>query len=185
MAEQAGRAGRAGQGRAERVALYPGTFDPIHNGHLDIIARAARLVDRLVVGVAINIGKGPLFNLDDRVSLVEAECAAICARDGVRVEVRRFEGLLIHFARELGAQMIVRGLRAVSDFDYEFQMAGMNYRLAPEVETVFLMSSERHQFISSRFVKEVAQLGGDIASFVSPATFERTMARIAADRAEG
>jgi pantetheine-phosphate adenylyltransferase len=171
--------------RRERVALYPGTFDPIHNGHLDIIARAARLVDRLVVGVAINTGKGPLFGLDQRVELVGAECAAICARDGVRVEVRRFEGLLIQFARDLGAQMTIRGLRAVSDFDFEFQMAGMNYRLAPEIETVFLMSSERHQFISSRFVKEVAQLGGDIASFVSPATYDATMARLAAVRAEG
>ncbi|MBN8889279.1 MAG: pantetheine-phosphate adenylyltransferase [Acetobacteraceae bacterium SCN 69-10] len=166
----------------ERIALYPGTFDPIHNGHLDIISRAARLVDRLVVGVAINIGKGPLFDLDERVELVREECAAICARTGVRVEVRRFEGLLIQFARDMGAQMIVRGLRAVSDFDFEFQMAGMNYRLAPEVETVFLMASERHQFISSRFVKEVAQLGGDITSFVSPLTFTRTMARVASSR---
>lgn len=167
---------------AERIALYPGTFDPIHNGHLDIIARAARLVDRLVVGVAINTGKGPLFSLDERVELVAAECADISRRDGVRVEVRRFEGLLIKFAHDVGAQMIVRGLRAVSDFDFEFQMAGMNYRLAPEIETVFLMASERHQFISSRFVKEVAQLGGDITSFVSPATFKRASARVAASR---
>jgi pantetheine-phosphate adenylyltransferase len=166
----------------ERIAVYPGTFDPVHNGHLDIIARAARLVDRLVVGVAINIGKGPLFGLDERVELVTAECATVAARDGVCIEVRRFEGLLIHFARDVGAQMIMRGLRAVSDFDFEFQMAGMNYRLAPEVETVFLMSSERHQFISSRFVKEVAQLGGDITSFVSPATFQRTMARVSQSR---
>lgn len=162
----------------ERVALYPGTFDPIHNGHLDIISRAAKLVDRLVVGVAINTGKGPLFELDERVELVSEECAAICARDGVRVEVRRFEGLLVHFARDMGARMIVRGLRAVSDFDFEFQMAGMNYRLAPEVETVFLMASERHQFIASRLVKEVAMLGGDITSFVPPLTLQRVLQRI-------
>lgn len=168
--------------RGERIALYPGTFDPIHNGHIDIIARAARLVDKLVVGVAINIGKGPLLELDERVALVEAECAAICAREGVSVEVRPLEGLLTRFARDIGARMIVRGLRAVSDFDYEFQMAGMNYRLAPQIETVFLMSSERHGFISSRLVKEVALLGGDIASFVSPGTFERIMARLAAPR---
>ena len=164
----------------ERVGVYPGTFDPIHNGHLDIIARGARLVDRLVVGVAINIGKGPLFDLAERVELVRAECADITTRTGANVEVRQFEGLLIHFARDVGARMIVRGLRAVSDFDFEFQMAGMNYRMMPDIETTFLMASEHHQFISSRFVKEVAQLGGDISTFVSPRTFERTMARVRA-----
>jgi pantetheine-phosphate adenylyltransferase len=161
-----------------RTGLYPGTFDPIHNGHLDIIARGARLVDRLVVGVAINIGKGPLFPLDDRVDLVREEVALISARIGRPIDVRPFEGLLIHFAQHLGARMIIRGLRAVSDFDYEFQMAGMNYRLAPEIETAFLMASEKHQFISSRFVKEVALLGGDIASFVPALTFRRTMVRV-------
>ena len=165
---------------AERVGLYPGTFDPIHNGHIDVIARGARLVDRLVVGVAINIGKGPLFELDERLDLVARECAGITARTGANIEVRAFTGLLVNFARDLGASMIVRGLRAVSDFDYEFQMAGMNYRMRPDIETAFLMASEHHQFISSRFVKEIALLGGDISSFVSPMTFDRTMARVRA-----
>ena len=163
---------------AERVGLYPGTFDPIHNGHLDVIVRGTRLVDRLVVGVAINIGKGPLFELDERVDLVRRECAAIAARTGAKIEVQAFKGLLVHFARDLGAGSIIRGLRAVSDFDFEFQMAGMNYRMSPDIETTFLMASEHHQFISSRFVKEIALLGGDISSFVSPLTFERTMAKV-------
>ena len=161
-----------------RVGLYPGTFDPITNGHLDVIARAARLMDRLVVGVAINAGKGPMFPLQERVELVKAEIANNIKPNGVQIEVHAFEGLLIHFARELGAAMIVRGLRAVSDFDYEFQMTGMNYRMAPDIETVFLMASERHQFISSRLVKEVATLGGDISSFVPALTLQRVMARI-------
>jgi len=163
-----------------RVGLYPGTFDPITNGHVDIITRAARMFDRLVVGVAVNAGKAPLFPLAERVELVEAELQSIATRTGAEVVVRPFDRLLIQFAHEVGARVIVRGLRAVSDFDYEFMMAGMNYRLDSNVETVFLMASERHQFISSRFVKEIAQLGGDIASFVPPLTRERTLARIAA-----
>ena len=165
-------------GRADHVGVYPGTFDPITNGHIDIIARAARLVHRLVVGVARNIGKGPMFSLDERVELVRAETEIIAGRSGTEIEVQGFEGLLIDFARRNGAGVIVRGLRAVSDFDYEFQMAGMNYRLDPEVETVFLMASERHQFISSRFVKEIALLGGDVSSFVPPLTLERTLSRV-------
>jgi len=164
-----------------RVGLYPGTFDPITNGHVDIIGRAARMFDRLVVGVAANAGKGPLFRLAERVELVQAEVAPIAERTGTHIEVRAFDSLLIQFAHDVGASVIVRGLRAVSDFDYEFQMAGMNYRLDSNVETVFLMASERHQFISSRFVKEIAQLGGDIASFVPPQTLERTLARVRAD----
>lgn len=163
-----------------RVGLYPGTFDPITNGHLDIIGRAARMFSRLVVGVAVNAGKGPLFPIGERVELVRAELEPIAARTGTQVEVRAFDSLLIHFAEVVGASVIVRGLRAVSDFDYEFQMAGMNYRLDPNIETVFLMASERHQFISSRFVKEIAQLGGDISSFVPPLTLARTLARVAA-----
>jgi pantetheine-phosphate adenylyltransferase len=161
-----------------RVGLYPGTFDPVTNGHIDVIARAARLMDRLVVGVAINTGKGPLFSLEERVELVKAEIDAIGAPIGTTIEVRPFQGLLIDFARDVGAVMIVRGLRAVSDFDYEFQMAGMNYRMAPDIETVFLMASERHQFIASRLVKEVAALGGDISTFVPALTLTRTLARL-------
>ncbi|HZF75528.1 MAG TPA: pantetheine-phosphate adenylyltransferase [Acetobacteraceae bacterium] len=163
---------------ARRTALYPGTFDPVTNGHLDVIGRAAALVDRLVIGVAINIGKGPLFPLEERVELVGAEAARIAARTGSVVEVRPFTGLLVGFAREVGAQMIIRGLRAVTDFDYEFQMTGMNHRLDPEIETVFLMASETNQFISSRFVKEIARLGGDISSFVPALTLERTLRRV-------
>lgn len=163
---------------AMRVALYPGTFDPVTNGHLDVIARAARLVDKLVVGVAINTGKGPLFSIEERVELVTAEIAAIARRNGTIIEVMPFNRLLMHFARQVGARMIVRGLRAVADFDYEFQMAGMNYRMDPGIETVFLMASERHQFIASRLVKEVAMLGGDITSFVPPLTLERVLQRI-------
>lgn len=163
---------------AERIALYPGTFDPITNGHIDIITRAARLVDRLVIGVAVNIGKGPIFSLEERVALVQSEVAPVAERAGISVDVRPFSKLLIDCAREVGANMIVRGLRAVSDFDYEFQMAGMNYRLDSEIETVFLMASERHQFISSRFVKEIASLGGDISSFVPKLTNETTKAKL-------
>jgi pantetheine-phosphate adenylyltransferase len=164
---------------AYRVGLYPGTFDPITNGHLDVIGRAARLLDKLVIGVAMNIGKGPLFPLDERVDLVRAEVQAVAQRTGTEIEVRPFEGLLMHFAQAVGAGVILRGLRAVSDFDYEFAMAGMNYRLDPGIETVYLMASERHQFIQSRFVKEIAQLGGDISSFVPPLTLQRTLARLA------
>jgi len=161
-----------------RIGLYPGTFDPVTNGHLDVITRAARLMDKLVVGVAINTGKGPMFTLEERVELVQTEISRIPRMNGMHIEVRPFEGLLIDFARNLGACMIVRGLRAVSDFDYEFQMAGMNYRMAPDIETVFLMASERHQFIASRLVKEVAMLGGDISTFVPSLTHERILARI-------
>jgi pantetheine-phosphate adenylyltransferase len=161
-----------------RVGLYPGTFDPITNGHLDIITRAARMMQTLVVGVAMNAGKGPLFPLAERVELVEAEMAQVAARTGTDIKVLPFDKLLVHFAREIGAGVIVRGLRAVSDFDFEIQMAGLNYRLAPDVETVFLMASETHQFISSRFVKEIAALGGDISTFVPRLTLERTLARV-------
>ena len=160
-----------------RIGLYPGTFDPVTNGHLDVIGRAARLLDKLVVGVAVNTGKGPLFSLEERVAMVREETASLATR-GALIDVQPMEGLLVQFARSIGASMILRGLRAVSDFDYEFQMAGMNYRMDPGVETVFLMASERHQFIASRLVKEVAMLGGDISTFVPAVTLGRTLAKL-------
>jgi len=150
------------------VGVYPGTFDPITHGHIDIVRRALRVVDRLVIGVAVNAGKAPMLTLDERVAIVGEEIAALEDGAGDAVEVRPFDNLLVHFAADVGAQIILRGLRAVSDFEYEFQMTGMNARLNREIETVFLMASETHQFISSRLVKEIARLGGDISSFVSP-----------------
>ena len=150
----------------KRTALYPGTFDPMTLGHLDIIKRASGLCDKLVVAVAINHGKNPLFALDERVEMVENAVTPL--RDSIEVEVLPFEGLLIHFVESVGASVIVRGLRAVSDFEYEFQMAGMNDRLNPDIETVFLMADPQYQTIASRLVKEIARLGGDVAQFVTP-----------------
>ena len=155
----------------ERVGLYPGTFDPMTNGHLDIIGRAVKLVDKLVIGVAINGDKGPLFTLEERCAMVLAETKPFTKH--AQIEVRPFEGLLMHFAQDVGAQMIVRGLRAVADFVYEFQMTAMNQQLNREIESVFLMADPRHQAVASRLVKEIAKLGGDISSFLSP-----TMAKI-------
>jgi pantetheine-phosphate adenylyltransferase len=162
-----------------RIGIYPGTFDPITNGHLDIIGRAAGMVDRLVVGVAVNIGKGPLFSLEERVEMVREELNHLGANAASRIDVQPFKTLLMQFAHSVNAKVIVRGLRAVSDFEYEFQMAGMNRRLDPHVDTVFLMAGESTQFISSRFVKEIARLGGDISSFVSPRVVARIKAAIA------
>jgi pantetheine-phosphate adenylyltransferase len=164
----------------ERIGVYPGTFDPITNGHTDVILRATKLVDRLVIGVARNIGKGPLFSTEERVAIVREEIAHLTdAETRKRVQVKPYDTLTMHFAVEQGASVIVRGLRAVSDFEYEFQMAGMNYRLNPHVETVFLMASDKYQFIASRFVKDIAQLGGDVSHFVSPRVAERIAARFA------
>lgn len=163
---------------AERAGLYAGTFDPITNGHLDVIGRGARLLDRLVIGVAVSTGKGPLFPLEERVELVRAEAAPIAERAGVRIEVLPFDGLVVDFAQQVGAGMILRGLRSVTDFDYEYQMAGMNRRLDPGIETVFLLASETNQFVASRLVKEIARLGGDISSFVPKLTLERTLDRV-------
>lgn len=155
-----------------RTGVYPGTFDPVTNGHMDIISRATHVVDRLVVGVAANAGKEPLFTLEERVEMLREQVSRMTNGDGSKIEVIPFNQLLMHFVGEVGAKVILRGLRAVSDFEYEFQMAAMNARLNDRVETVFLMASENHQFIASRFVKEVAMLGGDISTFV-PEEVER------------
>lgn len=151
-----------------RIGLYPGTFDPITLGHIDIIQRAMALVDRLVIGVAINRDKGPMFSLEDRVAMVEAECAAIQAKTGGEIVVHPFENLLIDCARDVGAGIIIRGLRAVADFEYEFQMVGMNRALDSSIETVFMMADARRQAIASKLVKEIARLGGDVSKFVTP-----------------
>lgn len=159
-----------------RIGLYPGTFDPITLGHTDIIRRACSLVDRLVIGIAINRDKGPLFSLEERVEMVETECAPIGAAAGVEIIAHPFDNLLIHCAEDVKADMIVRGLRAVSDFEYEFQMVGMNRAMNDRIETVFLMADAHHQAIASRLVKEIARLGGDVSGFVPPST-ARALAR--------
>ena len=151
------------------IALYPGTFDPITLGHIDIIQRAMAMVDRLVIGVAINRDKAPLFALEERVFMVEEECREIAARVGGEIVVHPFENLLIDCARDVGAGIIIRGLRAVADFEYEFQMVGMNRALDSSIETVFLMADARRQAIASKLVKEICRLGGDVSKFVTPA----------------
>ena len=161
-----------------RTGLYPGTFDPPTNGHLDIIERALHVVDRLIMGVAINAGKSPMFALDERVSMVRKSIADLGGDSASRVDVRPFDSLLMHFTKECGATIIIRGLRAVSDFEYEFQMAGMNAHLEPNIETAFLMASEQTQFISSRLVKEICTLGGDISDFVPKNVKEQLLERV-------
>jgi pantetheine-phosphate adenylyltransferase len=159
-----------------RTGVYPGTFDPITVGHLDVIARSAsHLVDKLIIAVATNGGKEPLFDVDERVELVHEGLEALPSRVQTVIEVRPFANLLMHFVADAGASVIVRGLRAVSDFEYEFQMAAMNRRLNADVETAFLMASDNNQFISSRFVKEIGRLGGDVSQFVPPKVHDRLL----------
>ena len=151
-----------------RIGLYPGTFDPITLGHIDIINRASMLVDRLVIGVAINRDKSPLFNLDERVKMIEAECSSLSKKTGTEIIAHPFDNLLVDCANDVNASVIFRGLRAVADFEYEFQMVGMNRALNGSIETVFLMAEAKHQAIASKLVKEIVRLGGDVSKFVTP-----------------
>lgn len=162
-----------------RIGLYPGTFDPITLGHIDIIRRGAALVDRLVIGVAINRDKGPLFGLEERVEMIEEVCSELSEETGTEIVAHPFENLLIHCAQDVGAQIIVRGLRAVADFEYEYQMVGMNRVLDRNVETVFLMAEAKHQAIASKLVKEIARLDGDVSHFVTPEVRTRLLAKLA------
>ncbi len=172
--------GKWGQDMAsERVGVYPGTFDPVTSGHMEVVRRSLRLVDKLVIGLAINIGKGPLFSLQERIDIIKDDIADFSEVDKARIQIAPFDGLLIHFAREVGASVIIRGLRAVSDFEYEIQMANMNARMEPNIETIFLMASDRHQFIASSLVKDIARLGGDTSQFVSKKVFERLKKKFA------
>lgn len=159
----------------ERVGLYPGTFDPVTMGHLDIIGRAMKLVDRLIIGVAVSEAKRPLFLLEERLQIMREECDALSGPGLAKIEVLPFDRLLMHFAEEVGAQVILRGLRAVSDFEYEFQMTAMNEQLNREIETVFLMADVKHQAVASRLVKEIARFGGDITPFVTANVKQRLM----------
>lgn len=161
-----------------RVGLYPGTFDPVTLGHLDVIRRAGALLDKLVIGVAINRDKGPLFSLEERVAMVEAETTQITQSTGLEIVAHPFENLLIDCARDVGASVIVRGLRAVADFEYEYQMVGMNRKLDDTIETVFLMAEAEHQAIASKLVKEIARLGGDTQKFVTPAVNAALVAKM-------
>lgn len=155
-----------------RTGLYPGTFDPITLGHIDIIRRSCALVDRLVIGVAINRDKGPLFSLEERVAMIEAEVAGLKGASGTVIEVHPFENLLIDCARDVGATILMRGLRAVADFEYEYQMVGMNRQMDASIETVFLMAEAQYQPIASKLVKEISRLNGDVSKFVTPAVNE-------------
>ena len=149
-----------------RIGLYPGTFDPLTLGHLDIIHRASRLVDKLIIGVAINNAKSPMFSLKDRVQMIDEEINPIAKECGIQIFTHPFENLLIECAKDVNANVIIRGLRAVSDFEYEFQMVGMNRVLSDNIETVFLMADNSYQSIASKLVKEIARLGGETQEFV-------------------
>ncbi|VAW07540.1 Phosphopantetheine adenylyltransferase [hydrothermal vent metagenome] len=162
----------------KRIGLYPGTFDPITLGHIDIINRSAKLVDHLVLGISTNPSKTPLFDLEERVRMVRRETAFIERDSGVTVEVRTFDCLLMTFAEQIGATAIIRGLRAVSDFEYEFQMTAMNYKLNPDIETIFLMADPSLQAIASRLVKEIARFDGDISAFVTASVREEVMVKL-------
>ena len=161
---------------AKRIGVYPGTFDPITLGHMDIIERGAKLVDELIIGVTTNIAKTPMFSDDERIAMVEREVARV---GNAKIRVVGFNSLLMDFADAQGAQVVIRGIRGVTDFEYEYQLTGMNRQLNHEVETVFLMADVALQPIASRLVKEIAQYGGEIAKFVSPAVRADVMARIA------
>jgi pantetheine-phosphate adenylyltransferase len=162
-----------------RVGVYPGTFDPVTSGHMEVVRRSLRLVDKLVIGPATNIGKGPLFSLQERIDIIKDDIEDFAQEDKERIQIIPFEGLLIHFTRQVGASVIIRGLRAVSDFEYEIQMANMNARMEPNVETIFLMASDRHQFIASSLVKDIARMGGDTSQFVSKKVYERLKKKFA------
>ena len=159
-----------------RIGLYPGTFDPVHNGHVDLIRRSLKLVDRLVIGVAINSGKGPMFSLEERVEILRQETEDLAT--GAEIVVHPYDGLTLGAAREVGASVILRGLRAVADFEFEFQMTAMNQQLDRNIETVFLMADPRHQALASRLIKEIATMGGDVSPFVPPGVRDRLMAKV-------
>ena len=161
-----------------RIGVYPGTFDPITLGHMDIIKRGMRLVDTLVIGVAINRDKGPMFSLEERVEMIKDECVPLGKEVGCEIVVHPFENLLIHCARDVGATVIVRGLRAVADFEYEYQMVGMNRSMDASVETVFLMADAKNQAIASKLVKEIARLDGDISKFVPPGVKQKLLEKL-------
>ena len=154
------------------TGVYPGTFDPVTKGHLHLIKRASQMVDKLIVGIADSQRKGPLFTLEERIELLTEDIKNLPDK-GCEIEVRSFDKLLVHFAKDVNASCIFRGLRAVSDFEYEFQMTGMNAKLDPDIETVFLMASDKWQFVSASFVKEICSMGGDITQFVTPQVAER------------
>ncbi|MDZ7588981.1 MAG: pantetheine-phosphate adenylyltransferase [Parasphingorhabdus sp.] len=167
--------------KASRIGVYPGTFDPVTLGHMDIIRRGTRLVDKLVIGVTTNPSKSPMFSVEERLAMVTRETADL----GDAVTVVAFDALLMHFAQKQHASLIVRGLRAVADFEYEYQMAGMNQQLDDSIETVFLMADVSLQPIASRLVKEIAEYGGDIHKFVSPAVCGEVIARVARNGRKG